>query len=337
MRTIVDRVKGLKATRLKIVLPLVLLALFAGMLGRAAAQDDEVIPTFTIENVVVDGSVTILAQNFPAWQEFVVTMGPSGSLGIGGTPVAITNSGLLGAFSATYPIPPELIGARQIAIRLESPQGYFSYNWFWNNLAEPAPTPIPTISIESVVVDESVTIRTHNFPANRTFVALLGHMGTLGINGTPVGAFNSGLGGSMILTFPIPVNLKGLERIAVRTEATPFYAYNWFDNPVAPLPTPTFGVCGVVRDEFVVIRTDGNFPANRDFAVMVNGMGTLGMNGTVVGGFNSGPAGSFVVASFPIPSNLRGLDQIAIRAEEVGGPFFSYNYFDNLTAVYCTP
>ena len=220
----------------------------------------------------------------------------------------------------------------QIAIRLESPQGYFSYNWFWNNLVEPAPTPIPTISIESVVVDETVTIRTHNFPAGRTFLLLMGHMGTLGINGTPVGTFDSGLGGTMTATFPIPVNLKGLERIAIRAEATPFYAYNWFDNPVAPLPTPTFTICGVVRDEFVVIRTNGNFPANRDFAVMVNGMGTLGMNGTVVGGFNSGPAGSAILASFPIPSNVRGLDQIAIRAEEVGGPFFSYNYFDNQTA-----
>ena len=335
MRTFVDRLDGRRAARL-IALSLGVLV-FLALLGGAAAQDDVVIPTFTIENVVVDGSVTILAQNFPPNQEFVVTMGPGGTLGIGGTPVAITNSGLLGAFSATYPIPPTLVGARQIAIRLESPQGYFSYNWFWNNLAEPAPTPIPTLSIESVVVDETVTIRTHNFPADRTFVLLMGHMGTLGIGGTPVGTFYSGLGGTMTATFPIPVNLKGLERIAIRAEATPFYAYNWFDNPVAPLPTPTFSICGVVRDEFVVIRTNGNFPANRDFAVMVNGMGTLGINGTVVGGFNSGPAGSAILASFPIPSNVRGLDQIAIRAQEVGGPFFSYNYFDNQTAVYCMP
>ena len=335
MRTFVERLDGRRTARL-IALSLGVLV-FLALLGGAAAQDDVVIPTFTIENVVVDGSVTILAQNFPPNQEFVVTMGPGGTLGIGGTPVAITNSGLLGAFSATYPIPPTLVGARQIAIRLESPQGYFSYNWFWNNLVEPAPTPIPTISIESVVVDETVTIRTHNFPAGRTFLLLMGHMGTLGINGTPVGTFDSGLGGTMTATFPIPVNLKGLERIAIRAEATPFYAYNWFDNPVAPLPTPTFTICGVVRDEFVVIRTNGNFPANRDFAVMVNGMGTLGMNGTVVGGFNSGPAGSAILASFPIPSNVRGLDQIALRAEEVGGPFFSYNYFENQTAVYCMP
>ena len=338
MRTIVERVQGFRPLRLKVVLPLALLALGLALLGSVSAQDDVVIPTFTIENVIVDGSVTILAQNFPPLQDFVVTMGPGGTLGIGGTPVAITNSGLLGAFSATYPIPADLIGARQIAIRLESPQGYFSYNWFWNNLAEPAPTPIPTISIDAVGVNEWVTVTTHGFPANRTFVVLMGHMGTLGIGGIPVGAFDSGLGGTMTLTFPIPQPLKGLERIAIRTEATPFYAYNWFDNqPLTAIATPTFGICGVVRDEAVAIRTDGNFPANRDFAVMVNGMGTLGTNGVVIGGFNSGPAGSQVVGIFPIPAEMRGLDQIAIRAEEIGGPFFSYNYFDNQTAIYCTP
>ena len=156
---------------------------------------------------------------------------------------------------------------------------------------------IPTFTIENVVVDGSVTILAQNFPPNQEFVVTMGPGGTLGIGGTPVGTFYSGLGGTMTATFPIPVNLKGLERIAIRAEATPFYAYNWFDNPVAPLPTPTFSICGVVRDEFVVIRTNGNFPANRDFAVMVNGMGTLGINGTVVGGFNSGPAGSAILAS----------------------------------------
>ena len=103
MRTFVDRLDGRRAARL-IALSLGVLV-FLALLGGAAAQDDVVIPTFTIENVVVDGSVTILAQNFPPNQEFVVTMGPGGTLGIGGTPVASTNSGLLGAFSATSPIP----------------------------------------------------------------------------------------------------------------------------------------------------------------------------------------------------------------------------------------
>jgi len=334
--TFVQRLNIRRAARLKIALPLALLAGFLVLWGRAAAQDEPPVPTFTIENVVVDQSVTILAQNFPAWQDFVVTMGPSGTLGIDGAPVAITNSGLLGSFSATYAIPATLAGARQIAIRFESPQGYYSYNWFWNNLTEPAPTLIPTFAIESVVVNESVTIRTRDFPAGRTFVVTMGHMGTLGINGTPVGALDSGSGGALTATFLIPDELKGLERIAIRTEAAPFYSYNWFDNaPREPLAqTPTFTICGVARDEGVVIRTDPSFPPNRDFTVMMNHMGTLGTEGQIVGSFNSGPSG-VAVGLFPIPASLRGLDRIAIRAEQSGGPFFSYNYFENQTAIYC--
>lgn len=336
MKNIVERMGVRRPAQLRIVLPVVLLAALLLLLGSAAAQDTAVVPTFTIEDVVVNESVSILAQNFPPYQDFVVTMGKMGTLGIGGIPVATTNSGLVGAFAATYPIPDALKGERQIAIRLQSAQGYFSYNWFWNDLTEPAPTPIPTISIVSVDPDVTVTIRTHNFPPDRTFVVTMGHMGTLGIDGIVVGTLYSGAGGSLEATFPIPVLLKGLERIAIRTQSNPFYSYNWFDNPVAPLPTPTFVICAVVRDESVTIRTNPTFLPNRDFAVMMNGMGTLGMNGYVVGGFNTGPTG-VVVATFPIPSGLRGLDQIAIRADEVNGPFFSYNYFDNRTAVYCTP
>ncbi len=335
MKTIAELVKGRRA-RLGLLLPLALLVVFVAALGSAAAQDDEVVPTFTIENVIVDGSVSILAQNFPANQEFVVTMGPIGTLGINGTPVAITNSGLFGAFSATYPIPPNLIGARQIAVRLQSPQGYYSYNWFWNNMTEPAPTPIPTISIDSVNVNETVTIRTRNFPPDTTFLVTMGHMGTLGIDGTPVGTLYSGAGGEMTATFPIPVLLKGLERIAIRAQSNPYYAYNWFDNQTEPLPTPTFDICGVLRDDIVVIRTNPTFLPNRDFVVMMNHMGTLGIDGTVVGGFNTGPTG-VITATYTIPAALRGLDRIQIRAEEVDGPFYSYNYFDNQTAIYCAP
>jgi hypothetical protein len=325
-----------KVTRLRVVAVLAILTILLVFLGGAAAQDDVVIPTFTIERVLVDESVAILAQNFPPFQDFVVTMGKSGTLGIGGIPVGVTNSGFAGAFSAAYPIPPELRGERQIAIRLQSPQGYFSYNWFWNNLAQPAPTPIPVFQIESVVVNESVTIRTRNFPPGRTFVVTMGHMGTHGIDGIAVGTLNSGIGGTITATYPIPQELKGLERIAIRTQSLPFFSYNWFNNqPLEVIQTPTFRICGVNRDDLVIIRTNPTFPPNRNFVVMMNFMGTLGTNGTVVGTFNSGPTG-VITAAFPIPSAMWGQDRIAIRAEQVGGPFFSYNYFDNLTAIYCS-
>jgi LysM repeat protein len=91
------------------------------------------VPTFTIVSVVRDTSVTIRTANFPANQTFTARMGPMGTRGIGGTSVGTTNSGSGGSFTATYNIPANLKGAYQIAIRLDSPSGYFSYNWFFNN------------------------------------------------------------------------------------------------------------------------------------------------------------------------------------------------------------
>ncbi len=323
-------------TRLQQVALAVTFMILAGVIGGVSAQSGSV-PSFTIEEVVVDQLVTIQASNFPAGQEFVVTMGPNGSLGIDGTVVGRTYSGDGGGFNATYAIPATLQGAARIAIRLESAQGYFAYNWFDNNLtAEAERRRIPSFTIESVAVNESVTIQTSNLAPNRNYVALMDHMGTLGIDGIIVGNFNTGDGGRSLRTFPIPVSLKGLERIALRIESNVDFAYNWFNNdPQVAIPTPTMRVCAVVRDESVTIRTNSTFPPNREFAVLLNFMGTLGEGGYVAGMFNSGPTG-VSEGTYPIPQGLRGLDQIAVRADEIEGPFFSYNYFDNQTAVYCT-
>ena len=91
-----------------------------------------VIPTFSIVSVVKDTSVKIQTANFPPSQDFVVTMGPIGSLGVGGTVVATTNSGAGGVFTAVYNIPAQLAGTPQIAIRMQSASGYYAFNWFWN-------------------------------------------------------------------------------------------------------------------------------------------------------------------------------------------------------------
>ena len=50
-------------------------------------------------------------------------------------PPFTTNSGVGGTFTATYPIPAQLAGTPQIAIRLQSASGYYSYNWFFNATA----------------------------------------------------------------------------------------------------------------------------------------------------------------------------------------------------------
>jgi hypothetical protein len=91
-------------------------------------------PYFFITSVVKDQKVTINAHNFPANDNYSVTMGAYGTKGIGGITVGTTESGSGGSFSATYDIPASLAGSYRIAIRLQSPtSGYFAYNWFFNN------------------------------------------------------------------------------------------------------------------------------------------------------------------------------------------------------------
>lgn len=313
-----------------------IIAALAGLLPRVAAQTTVPTPTFTVEDVVTDVSVTITTADFPPAQEFVVRMGPNGTLGIGGAVVGRVNSGAGGRFTATYPIPESLRGAERIAMRLESPQGYFAYNWFYNNLEKPTPS-VPSFTISSVVVNQNVTIHAFNFPAGRSFLVTMGHMGTNAIDGIPVGTLDSGPGGELMATFTIPQPLQGLERIAIRAESGPFFAYNWFNNqPIVVAPTPTMRICAVVRDESISIRTNDTFPPNREFALLMNFMGTEGTGGYVTGIFNSGPTG-VISATFPIPEGLRGQDRIAIRADEIRGPFYSFDYVANETGTYCGP
>jgi hypothetical protein len=91
-------------------------------------------PTFSIQSVVRDTSVTVSTSNLPPNDTFDVLMGPMGTKGVNGIKVASTPSGKGGSQQFTYNIPAGLKGSYQIAIRLQSPtSGYFAYNWFYNN------------------------------------------------------------------------------------------------------------------------------------------------------------------------------------------------------------
>ena len=231
------------------ILILLLLTLSGGVATTAPQASH--IPTFNIVSVVENESVTVETHNFPANRDFVVRMDPFGDRAIDGTPVETINSGDGGSFTATFTIPEALEGLNRIAIRMDSQTGgFFAYNWFWNNTATvsgddgddgtggeaPPPDPdytgIPTFSIVSVVEDESVTVETHNFPANRDFVVRMDPFGDRAIDGTPVETINSGDGGSFTATFTIPEALEGLNRIAIRMDSQTggFFAYNWFWN-----------------------------------------------------------------------------------------------------------
>jgi hypothetical protein len=231
---------------------LVVLILVASLfLSPAQTAKADTIPTFSVTSVVTDSTVTIQTFNFPANQLFTVRMGAFGTLGIGGIVVDTTNSGAGGSFITTYTIPAALKGSDRIAIRMDSPQGFFSFNWFWNNTvatATPGPTTIPgtgfvgipTFNIQGVVADQSVTILTNNFPASQTFTVRMGAFGTAAIGGIVVATIDSGAGGAFTATFTVPDALKGSQRIAIRLESPQgFFAFNWFWNNTTTTGNPT--------------------------------------------------------------------------------------------------
>jgi LysM repeat protein len=200
-------------------------------------------PTFSIVKVVKNEDVTIQTFNLPANDTFKVTMGLMGTKGVGGSSAGSFNSGTGGSKKFTFDIPSQLKGQKQIAIRIQSPtSGFFAYNWFWNTPSGGGTgggttptkpfTGIPTFKITAVQRNQTVTIRTNNFPKDVTFRVYMNFMGTQGIGGWQVDTINSGDGGAFNDTYAIPSQLKGQSRIAIRLVATSggYFAYNWFWN-----------------------------------------------------------------------------------------------------------
>jgi hypothetical protein len=207
--------------------------------------------------------------------------------------------------------------------------------------AEHAYSGYPTFSIQTVVKNTSVTIKTNNLPPDDSFKVRMGKMGTKGINGTVVGNFNSGSGGTKTYTFNIPAGLQGLKQISIRFDSTTgsgYFAYNWFYNSStgggSSTPSggytgyPTFKIVAVVRNASVTIKTD-NLPPDDTFKVLMNNMGTKGVNGVQVDTFNSGDGGTKTL-TFNIPAEMQGKRQIAIRIQSTtGSGYFAYNWFYN--------
>jgi hypothetical protein len=203
------------------------------------------VPTFTITDVVADKSITIKTANFPAGYTFNVLWGPVNNQGKDGIKAGTLSSGRGGEITAKLDIPAQVQGMSRIAVRLESTTGgFFSYNWFSNisrsSGASPTTTPTPTkfgtFSIQSIVKDSSVTIKTANFPAGKTFNVLMGAIGTRGVNGISAGTVESGAGGELTFNIKIPAQVQGMSRIAIRLESTTggYFSYNWFYNSTTP-------------------------------------------------------------------------------------------------------
>ena len=350
---------------------LILLGLLAPVPATLASMNQSTIPTFFIQSVVKDSTVTIITYNFPANDSYNVRMGYMGTKGVNGILVGTQASGAGGTFTATYTIPDALKGQYQIAIRLESPtSGYFAFNWFYNNTAggaggTPAPTQapgptstpgptktpvtpfvIPTFSITSVVKDSSVTITTANFPANDSFNVRMNYMGTKGIGGALVATQASGAGGTFTATYTIPDFLKGQYQIAIRLESptSGYFAFNWFYNNTTggtggnPVPTSTSAppfTIPTFNIQSVVKNTSVTILTN-NFPANDSFTVTMGYMGTkgingIVVGTQPSGAGGAFTATYTVPAALQGQYQIAIRLQSPTSGYYAYNWFYNNT------
>lgn len=341
----------------------ILLALAFCFTIAAPASAQSTIPTFSITNVYPGESITILAHNFPANHVFDVLMGEIHTRGVGGIPSGSITTASSGAFTATLNIPDALRTSYQIAVRLQSrtKPNIFAYNWFYNQgtgyyPADPAPgsplpsgKPSPYFVIAGAARDISVSITTQNFPLNHRFNALMGPMGTRGVNGVLVDTVTTGSSPSQTFTFNIPAALRGQPQIALRLESangtSGYFAYNWFINgtygntgglypppPVSVPPgtrvLPTLSITGVTRDTNVSIYIH-SLPPNKNFEVRLGPLGTRGIGGALSTTFYSGSGGSLPL-TVAIPAAVRGLPEIAIRIQTVDGSgYYAYNWFFN--------
>jgi hypothetical protein len=216
-------------------------------------------PTFSIQEVERNVKVQVLTNNLPPNSDFTVRMGAYGSKGVGGIEVGSFHSGPTAAQTLESSIPAALAGSYQIAIRMEATNGYFAYNWFYNNSTTgvavpvatavpaativPGETPVPlpayggypTFNVKSVARDTNVTIMTNNLPPSTTFTVRMGAYGTKALGGVEVATFDSGAGGAQTLEFSLPAAMAGAYQIAIRMDGSGgafpgYYAYNWFYN-----------------------------------------------------------------------------------------------------------
>jgi hypothetical protein len=210
---------------------------------------------FSITNVQQNSSVTVRTYNFPSNVLFKAKMGRSSGGGYEWIDLPDVDSGNGGSFEVVFTIPAEFHGTNQLVLRMiqnkKNGKSFHHDQWF-SNVPGGSGTggrgvnyypyynnyyyhgTIPTIWIQSVVRNSSVTIRTANFPPNLDFQVLMGPMGTRG-HGYHVTTFNSGAGGAMTLTFSIPPQLYGSHQISIRTQNqwSGYFSYNWFYNNTA--------------------------------------------------------------------------------------------------------
>lgn len=89
-------------------------------------------PRLNIVSVEAGRTVTVQAVNLAPNQKVEVRLGKNGTLGVSGALVGTVTTDANGQFSGTYTLPENLRADSIVAIRIESQNGRYAYDWFWN-------------------------------------------------------------------------------------------------------------------------------------------------------------------------------------------------------------
>jgi LysM repeat protein len=194
----------------------------------------------------------------------------------------------------------------------------------------------PALTVLAVSRNESVTVGMEDFPPYDRYNVFMYEYGDDPDHGILIDKVDTGNGGYQKIVFDIPWELQGLARLTLRMESptthnaaiVSFYNQNQGGGSSGGNKVyPTISIIAVDKDFSVTIRAN-NLPADDAFEVLMNKMGTQGKNGILVGTIASGSGGS-VEQTFRIPSQLQGLNKIAIRIQSPKSGFFAYNWFYN--------
>jgi LysM repeat protein len=206
-------------------------------------------PAVSVVSVAEDTSVTIKAQNLPAYQAYVVWFERlSGQSGVAGVKASTLTTSRDGSINATIRIPREMVDRNVLALRLQAVDGSGNLvsNWFSNVTSEDevgsgAPygsrSSVPGMSIREIDKNQSVSLEGYRFPARKEVTVWMGKMGTQGLNGVKVDTVKTDKNGSFSETFKIPKELRDKKQIAIRLQSADgsgYYAYNWFNNKDMP-------------------------------------------------------------------------------------------------------
>ncbi|NLG96289.1 MAG: hypothetical protein GX491_02910 [Chloroflexi bacterium] len=197
-----------------------------------AAPELAVLVKFDIVETVAHESVTIRTVDFPIRTNFVVRIGEAKKQGVDGIIVAEFNSGAGGEIEATYQLPEEYKDTRILGIRIESADGYYGYNWFFNNTRRliPDENRQPELVFSGVKKNQSATIEAKNLPARTKFTVRAGPYDRFYSAYVTLDPVQTGLDGSVKFDLQLPEALKDVENITVRLDGAGKYVVDTFKN-----------------------------------------------------------------------------------------------------------